>query len=145
MTSLPPPAPTPAGSGELRPRGIRPQAPQAPPLPPLLPDPCLKACTLALRRRGGRRRRRGKRRGGAARDSTTKRPRSRRCGPSASLRRGAAWRQGRRGRGVVAEDEARIQVPLASAVGAEGVSDDEESGEINPELFPSSGTGSMLY
>ena len=39
----------------------------------------------------------------------------------------------------MAEDEARIQVPPAVAVGAEGVSNDEESGEINPELLPSSG------
>ena len=38
----------------------------------------------------------------------------------------------------MAEDEGRIQVPPAGAVRAEGVSDDEESAEINPELFPSS-------
>lgn len=46
---------------------------------------------------------------------------------------------------MVAEDEARVQVPPAGAVGAEGVSDDEESGEINPELLPSSGENPELF
>ena len=45
----------------------------------------------------------------------------------------------------MAEDEARVQIPPAGAVGAEGISDDEESDEINPELLPSSGENPELY